>query len=131
MCYQLDSAPSITDEKISFGELSENMIINYDIDSLLQERHYRFRFYAQLDNSTVLYSNILSTFIADLRVTTRNAYISDSIVLTGEINSLSVLPVTDYGHCWSYLTSNPSINDERISTGQLIQMDLMFLSYIH
>ena len=130
ICYRLDSAPFITDEKISFGELSENMIIDHDIDSLLQERHYRFRLYAQLDSATILYSNIFSTFITDLHVTTHNAYISDSIVLTGTIDSLGVLPVTDYGHCWSYLTSNPSINDERISHGPTTA-DGPYISVIH
>ena len=105
-------------------------ILDYNIDSLLQERHYRFRLYAQLDSSTILYSNILSTFITDLHVTTHNAYISDSIVLTGTIDSLGVLPVTDYGHCWSYLTSNPSINDERISHG-LTTTDGPYISVIH
>ena len=117
ICYELDSLPTINSEVISYGSLSQNVAIDQDIDSLFQERHYKFRLYAQLDNANVLYSNVLSTFITDLHVTTHNAYVSDSVIFSGTIDSLGVLPVTDHGHCWSYLTSNPSINDELISHG--------------
>ena len=66
-------------------------IIDHDIDSLLQERHYRFRLYAQLDSATILYSNIFSTFITDLHVTTHNPPldIADSISSSLARNSCS------------------------------------------
>ena len=118
ICYKKDGNPTILDELKPLGVLSSNTTINESIDSLLQERHYQFRFYAFLDNQTVIYSNELSTFITDLHVTTNNSFVtSDSIIFSGSIDSLGVLPVTDHGHCWSYLTSNPTVNDNRTSLG--------------
>ena len=118
ICYKLDSIPTINDEVYSMGSLSQNISLDSSFNNLLQERHYKFRLYAQLDSNTTLYSNVLSAYITDLHVSTHNNYITaDSVIFTGAIDSLGVLDVTDHGHCWSYLTSNPTINNERISLG--------------
>ena len=118
ICYKLDSIPTINDEVYSMGNLSQNISLNSSFNNLLQERHYKFRLFAQLDSNTILYSNVLSSYITDLHVSTHNNYITaDSVIFSGAIDSLGVLNVTDHGHCWSYLTSNPTINNERISLG--------------
>lgn len=118
VCYKKDGNPTILDVLKPLGVLSSNTTINESINSLLQERHYQFRFYAVLDSQTVIYSNELSTFITDLHVTTNNSFVtSDSVIFSGSIDSLGVLPITDHGHCWSYLTSNPTVNDNRTSLG--------------
>ena len=118
VCYRINDEPTINDSLFSLGELSRNIALNENISNLLQETHYKFRLYAVLDNQNILYSNNFATYITDLHVTTHNSYITnDSIILAGAIDSLGVLPITDHGHCWSYLTSNPTINDERISSG--------------
>lgn len=118
ICYKLDSIPTVNDEVFSLGNLSQNISLDNSIYNLLQERHYKFRLFAQLDSNTTLYSNVLSTYITDLHITTHNSFITaDSVIFSGAIDSLGVLDVTDHGHCWSYLTSNPTINNERISLG--------------
>ena len=128
ICYKLDSIPTINDEVYSMGNLSQNISLNSSFNNLLQERHYKFRLFAQLDSNTTLYSNVLSGYITDLHVSTHNNYITaDSVIFSGAIDSLGVLDVTDHGHCWSYLTSNPTINNERISLGQTIT-DGVYLS---
>ena len=128
ICYKLDSIPTINDEVYSMGNLSQNISLNSSFNNLLQERHYKFRLFAQLDSNTTLYSNVLSAYITDLHVSTHNNYITaDSVIFSGAIDSLGVLDVTDHGHCWSYLTSNPTINNERISLGQTIT-DGVYLS---
>jgi hypothetical protein len=128
VCYKLDSIPTINDEVYSMGNLSQNISLNSSFNNLLQERHYKFRLFAQLDSNTTLYSNVLSSYITDLHVSTHNNYITaDSVIFSGAIDSLGVLDVTDHGHCWSYLTSNPTINSERISLGQTIT-DGVYLS---
>jgi hypothetical protein len=117
-CWATHSSPTIIDNKTSYGLLSSSINFSSSLSSLNLETTYYVRTYLKLDNNTVIYSNELSTLIPDLVVTTDNFSISvTTATLEGTLVNLGVLPVIDYGQCWSSVTSNPNVNDNVISKG--------------
>ncbi len=117
-CWAAHSSPTISDNKSSYGIVTADVNFSSYPSGLNLQTTYYVRAYVKLDNTTIIYSNELSILIPDLVVTTDNYTVSASTAtLQGTIVSLGVLPVVDYGHCWSSLTSNPNINDSVLSKG--------------
>lgn len=117
-CWATHTSPVISDTKTSYGLASADVNFSSSPSGLNLETTYYVRAYLKLDNNTVIYSNELSILIPDLVVTTDNFSTSGSTAtLQGTLVNLGVLPVIDYGQCWSSATSNPNINDNVISKG--------------
>jgi len=117
-CWATHSSPTISDNKTSYGLTSADVNFSSTPSTLNLETTYYVRAYLKLDNNTFIYSNELSILIPDLVVTTDNYSTSGSTAtLQGTIVNLGVLPVIDYGQCWSSVTSNPNINDNVLSKG--------------
>ena len=96
------------------------LISDYNFDDTLnnleQETNYYLRTYAKFDDNTIIYSNEINVNIDDLNIVTGSySQTGNSVAITGDIINVGVLPITDHGHCWSYSTSNPTINDNLIS----------------
>ena len=117
-CWATHSMPTLADNKSLNGVTTIDQKFSSLFTGLNLQTTYYVRAFVILDNSTVIYSNELSILIPDLLVTTDNYSLSGSTAtLQGAIVSLGFLPVLDYGHCWSYTSSNPNINDNVISKG--------------
>ena len=118
ICWSNTVSPTIDDNYLSYEELNEDTSLTIGLNSLIQDTNYYFRAFLDLGDGVLLYSNELNILISDLKVITGNHNTgTNSVVVEGEIISLGVLPVTDHGHCWSYNTSNPSLNDNVLSIG--------------
>lgn len=117
-CWATHTAPTVLDNNTSNGTMTGDLNYSSYPSGLNLQTTYYVRAYLKLDNTTIIYSNELSILIPDLVVTTGNFSISGSTAtLQGTIVNLGVLPVIDHGHCWSYTTSNPNINDSVLSKG--------------
>lgn len=117
-CWAIHTSPTISDAKSSYGLASADVNFSSFASGLNLETTYYVRAYVKLANNTVIYSTELSILIPDLLVTTDNFSTSGSTAtLQGTLVNLGVLPVIDYGQCWSSATSNPNINDNVISKG--------------
>jgi hypothetical protein len=79
---------------------------------------YNIRFYVKPVNSDTIYSEVFTFVLQPLEVFTTGSMLlgSNSVKLNGEIIQGSY-DVTNYGFCYSYTTSNPSLNEEYIELG--------------
>ena len=107
------------DQMTGHGPLSDGCVYTTSLQNLKPGVQYHYRPYAKVSETTIVYGNLISFIIPELVVlTVNNAQIVDNYaVLTGNITSLCIEPVIDYGHCWSVTTSNPNLNANRISLG--------------
>lgn len=103
----------------AFGTLKNTTTYSTTISGLSLETDYVVRAYVQLDKTTFRYSKNQWFYIPDLIVQTNSFTVEDSVnaILQGNIHDIGIYPVTDHGHCWSYTTSSPSINDSILSLG--------------
>ena len=117
-CLANHPAATILDTKKIEGTNAHDLRFKSQIAGLNMQTNYYLRAFAILSNTKIIYGNEIPIQIPDLVVTTDNYSLSSSTAtLQGAIVSLGFLPVVDYGHCWSYTSSNPNINDNVISKG--------------
>lgn len=118
-CWSTSNPPNINNSTSFNGNLNSDKTFFSTMDNLAISTTYFVRSYAKLNNSTVLYGNVQSVLIPDLTVTTDTytTISSTSVSLQGSIISLGVVPLTNHGFCWSSVTSNPNINNNKIPLG--------------
>ena len=118
ICWSNNNSPTIDDNFKSLGVLISDYNFTDTLNNLIQETNYFLRIYAKFDNNTIVYSNEVNVNIDNLSVITGSyAQNGSNVTIIGDIVNLGVLPITDHGHCWSYSTSNPTINNNLISKG--------------
>ena len=115
-CWSQTDPPTIENSVTSYGRLDTNKGYISNINNLTQGRYF-IRGYL-LSDGGVIYSNMV-IFESTIRVITGSiTTVSDTEAnAEGTIRSLGVNPIVDYGHCWSALTSSPSVNENRSSLG--------------
>lgn len=122
-CWSQNILPTISDNKTFYTPLSKDTTWNNNITGLFPGRNYYVRAYAQLDDTTIIYSDTTIIYIPELKITTDSYLITGTNTATiyGSINEIGVVPVTEHGFCWSYSTSQPDINENKISLGNITQ----------
>lgn len=117
-CWSKLPNPTINDNYTSLGSLNNDSAFSNIVSGLDEASLYYFRTYAKLSNNSVIYGNSQSVIINDLEVSTDSFSVAaTTATIYGTIVHLGIIPVTDYGFCWSYTTSQPSLNDNKISLG--------------
>jgi len=116
-CWSQNILPTISDNKTFFTPLSKDTTWNNNITGLYPGRNYYVRAYAQLNDTTIIYSDTTIIYIPELKITTDSYLITglSTTTINGSINEIGVEPITEYGFCWSYTTSQPNLNDNKIS----------------
>ena len=118
ICWSHNSNPGINDMVLNQSLIDKDTVQSFVIDNLIQDTSYYFRAFLNLDGNEILYSNEVSIVISDLDVLTGDYTVNgNAVTIEGDILSLGVLPVTDHGHCWSYETNSPTLNDNVLSNG--------------
>lgn len=120
-CWAKTNNPTIANNHTSNGLLQTDNNFKSTISSLSLESNYFIRAYAKFDNNTIIYSSEVNLYIPDLKIKTDTVTVptGNNAIFQGSITSLGVYPITDHGHCWSYLTSNPNINNNKLSLGAI------------
>ena len=119
-CWSTDTFPSINKNKTTFGSLDHDSNFTSILSNLQLNKNYYVRSYLKIDESRIYYGHRLTLYLPDLAVTTDTfSFNSGSAVLQGNIVSLGIPPVIDYGFCWSTTTSNPDYNQNKISKGSI------------
>jgi hypothetical protein len=120
-CWNTSSNPTINNYKNNLGILNSDINYVSDITNVPLDVTYYIRSYVKLSDQTVLYGNEQSIVIPDLHLTTDtfNLPIPNTATLQGTIVSAGVNPISDHGHCYSTTTSNPNINNQKISLGSI------------
>ncbi len=118
-CWSLTDTPTINDNKTAFGPYTSDTIFVSKISNLNLGRYY-FRGYLESEGA-VVYSN---TVVFESPITVSTDLISrnpdNSAIAYGDIKSLGVHPISNYGHCYSTITSKPDLNflSEHSSLGE-------------
>jgi hypothetical protein len=116
-CWSQTDPPTINDiGTTAFGEFEADTSFSSQIHNLNMGVYY-IRGYLEAEGS-VIYTNTL-VYESKIFVQTGiiEVYPNSSAVAEGEIQSLGVKPILDHGHCWSYVTNNPNINNQNNSLG--------------
>ncbi len=118
-CWNTSSNPTISSYKNNLGTLNSDINYISDITNVPLDVTYYIKSYVKLSDQTILYGNEQSIEIPDLHLTTDtfNLPIPNTATLQGTIVSTGINPISDHGHCYSTTTSNPSINNQKISLG--------------
>lgn len=117
-CWSKDSLPDISNFKKQYGNLNRDTIYTTEINSLKLDENYYTRTYIQLNDTVYFYSSVLKFKIPVIKITTDTFSINGTqAILMGTVNNFGVLPITDYGFCWSTTTSNPDYNSNKIKKG--------------
>lgn len=125
-CWSANSLPDINNSHTNFGALDTAITFHSQLTSLQVSMIYNVRAYCKLAGNTYLYSNNITFFIPELAVTTDTFAIVNAteIKLIGNIVELGIPAVTDHGFCWSTTTSNPTINNNKLSLGAATQIGI-------
>jgi hypothetical protein len=123
LCWAEETTPSAPVHTISLGNLDHDTVLSHTLLGLSTGTPYYARIFVRLnDDFSVIYGNILQFTIPDLVVSTDTFAINGTTAsLYGTIVSLGIPAVTEHGFCWSYTTSNPNINNNKIEIGAAAQ----------
>jgi len=123
-----NSTPILSDNVQYMGALTNGITFSYEINNLSIAKIYYARAFVMIDNVSTIYGNTISFTIPDLKLSTDTFAIvsSTNATLQSTIQSFSISPVIEYGHCWSNSTSNPNINNNKISLGVPAQTGVYF-----
>ena len=108
-------APSINDNKTELDATTNVGSFNSILPTILYNTMYYYRSYIQSTNA-IIYGEIKQFEIqAPTIITGNETIISETIVdIEGEITE-NILPLDEYGHCWSSTNTSPTINDSKTS----------------
>ena len=120
-CFKKNSAPTVSDSVFNNGITNVDIEFSASVTNLNIGQNYYIRPYAKLNENIYIYGDTVRIFIPDLRVITKGNIItgSYSVRLLGEISQLGILDISSHGFCWSYLTSNPNLNNSSIDLGNI------------
>ena len=123
-----ETEPTISTTLYSYGNLTASKNFTTNINSIPLDKTYYIRSYAVLSDKTILYGNTVQIIIPSLQVQTESYTIptTNNATLQGSIKELGIYPVTEHGHCWSSLTSNPNINNSKSSLGAISNKETYF-----
>ena len=115
-CWSMSDPPDIDDNKSAFGSINSNQEFSSGINNLNLGRYY-IRAY-MISEGGVIYSNT-EVFESKISIITETiTVLSDTeAIALGTIRSLGIESIRDHGHCWSHISSSPSINDNHNSLG--------------
>lgn len=118
-CWSTSTNPNIASTKNNFGTLITDVNYTSNINDIPLDISYYLKSYVKLSDNTILYGNEENIVIPDLTVTTDTFTLPTSLnaTLQGTLVNLGINAVSDYGHCYSNTTSNPNINNNKISLG--------------
>lgn len=122
-CWASNPNPAITDFHTSYGALAKDTIFISQMTNLQLSANYYIRTYCKLAGNTILYGNTSNLYLPELTVTTDTFAIVNAteIKLIGNIINLGIPAVIDHGFCWSTITSNPTINSNKLPLGTATQ----------
>ncbi len=117
-CWSQTNPPTIENSKTSFGNYLSDALYTSRLHNLTMGRYF-IRGYLESDG-VVVYTNTI-TYESEISVETGiiSLNIDNSVVANGNIVSLGINPIIDYGHCYSETTSKPDFNSDRTSFGAL------------
>jgi hypothetical protein len=120
-CWNTASNPTINNYKNNLGTLNSDINYVSDIANVPLDIKYYIKSYVKLSDQTILYGNEQSIVIPDLHLTTDtfNLPVPNTATLQGTIISTGINPIIDHGHCYSTTTSNPNINNQKLSLGSI------------
>jgi hypothetical protein len=118
-CWSQSELPTVENSKTTFGEYVHDTVFSSVLHNLVMGRYY-IRAYLNSDGK-VFYSD---TYIYESQISVNTKILSlngnNSITAQGEIISLGIHPIIQYGHCWSNLTSTPTFNSNKTTLGQIL-----------
>ena len=127
-CWSKIDPPTIQNNFTSFGTYQSDTTYSSVINNLVEGRYF-IRAYL-MNGETVVYS---PSFKYESKISVETDIISlnvdSSIKADGRIISLGINQITNHGHCWSSVTSNPNYNDEHSSLGP-VNIPISFSSQI-
>ena len=114
-CWSTSNTPTISDMKISKGAIDTDMGFTSTLEGLQMDLAYYYRSYLQVDDNTVLYGDVVDFTIPSLKVITGGAtqVPTFSVSLNGTLY-LGIYHIQEYGFCWSYTSSSPDYNDNKV-----------------
>lgn len=124
-CFAESEYPTINYSITNFAQTQIDTTFEAKVSGLSIATDYYIRPYAKLTEDIIVYGGIVHIYIPDLLVLT-NGYLitgSNSATIYGEVAQMGILDVESHGFCWSYLTSNPNINNDRINLGTIDHED--------
>ena len=115
-CWSMSDPPDINDNLSSYGLINSSKSFSSIINNLNLGRYYIKAY--MISEGGVIYSNTV-IFESKIKVITDTiSVLSDTeVIAQGSIRSLGVESIRDHGHCWSYTTSSPTLNDNHNSLG--------------
>jgi hypothetical protein len=118
-CWSQEELPTIENSKTSFGIYNHDTVFTSVLHNLVMGRYY-IRAYLENDGK-VFYSNQY-IYESQISVSTIKLTLNgnNSITANGEIISIGINPILQYGHCWSNVTSTPSYNSNKTNLGQIL-----------
>ncbi len=129
-CWSTTPNPNIFIIKNNFGILNSDITFTSNINNVPLDIRYYLKSYVKLSDNTVLYGNESNIVIPDLTVSTDTFTLPSTLnaTLQGTLISLGINPISEYGHCYSTTTSNPNINNNKISIGNATATGAFFTS---
>ena len=114
----LDSSGSSIFKSTIIENLSKNKYSNTIIEKLEAGTNYYINCISYMDMKNYCFNSLTKVYIPINKILTGGNAISDNaIYLEGEINEIGPSGVSDYGFCYSWTTSNPSLNNNHVSLG--------------
>lgn len=115
-CWSQTDPPTIENNITAYGNLDTNKNFISVLNNLNMGRYF-IRGYLESDGG-VVYSNTV-VFESTVKVGTGDVTIvsETEVQANGTIRSLGVVPIIDYGHCWSAVTSSPTVNNNTNTLG--------------
>jgi hypothetical protein len=122
-CWSQTENPTIDNDTTSLGLYQNDFLFTSDLKNLVLGRYY-IRGYLENDGE-VLYSK---TIIYDSEISVKTGKVTNGannfLVANGEIQSLGLKPIIDYGFCYSEFTSYPNYNNDKIPMGPIFYPSL-------
>lgn len=115
-CWSKADPPTINDNKSSFGPYNSDATFSSQINNLNMGMYY-VRGYLETEGTVIYTTSVAYEPVISTETGLVNLNDDNSAIAFGTINSISARGVLDHGHCWSTLTSAPTLNNEHSSLG--------------
>jgi len=117
-CWSLSENPTIADDTTSLGLYQNDSLFTSQLQHMVFGRYY-IRGYLE-NGGEIIYSK---TTIYDSEISVKTGRVTNGpnnfLVANGEILSLGLKTIVDYGFCYSEYTANPNYNNDRIPMGPI------------